>query len=66
MNENLTNFFRFPELINEVSARLVAIGVLALSSVVLYLLIDNNNYNKIHCDINRMGVWSVFTNYIKC
>ena len=44
MNENLTNFFRFPELINEVSARLVAIGVLALSSVVLYLLIDNNNY----------------------
>lgn len=32
----------------------------------LNLLIDNNNYNKIHCDINRMGVWSVFTNYIKC
>ena len=30
----------------------------------LNLLIDNNNYNKIHCDINRMGVWSVFTNYI--
>ena len=44
MNENITNFFSFPELINEVSARLVAIGVLALSSVVLYLLIDNNNY----------------------
>ena len=44
MNENITNFFSFPELINEVAARLVAIGVLVLSSVVLFLLIDKNNY----------------------
>ena len=41
MNENITNFFSFPELINEVAARLVAIGVLVLSSVVLFLLIFN-------------------------
>ena len=44
MNENITNFFSFPELINEVAARLVAIGVLVLSSVVLFLSIDKNNY----------------------
>ena len=44
MNENITNFFSFPELINEVAVRLVAIGVLVLSSVVLFLLIDKNNY----------------------
>ena len=44
MNENITNFFSFPELINEVAARLVAIGVLVLSSVVLFLLLDKNNY----------------------
>ena len=55
MNENLTNFFSFPELINEVSARLVAIGVLALSSVVLYLLIDNNNYVLIFLSILIYG-----------
>ena len=55
MNENLTNFFSFPELINEVSARLVAIGVLAFSSVVLYLLIDNNNYVLIFLSILIYG-----------
>ena len=44
MNETITNFFSFPELINEVAARLVAIGVLVLSSVVLFLLLDKNNY----------------------
>ena len=55
MNENLTNFFSFPELINEVSARLVAIGVLALSSVVLYLLIDTNNYVLIFLSILIYG-----------
>ena len=55
MNENLTYFFSFPELINEVSARLVAIGVLALSSVVLYLLIDNNNYVLIFLSILIYG-----------
>ena len=55
MNENITNFFSFPELINEVAARLVAIGVLALSSVVLYLLIDNNNYVLIFLSILIYG-----------
>ena len=55
MNENLTNFFSFPELINEVSARLVAIGVLVLSSVVLFLLIDKNNYVLIFLSILIYG-----------
>ena len=55
MNENITNFFSFPELINEVSARLVAIGVLALSFVVLYLLLDNNNYVLIFLSILIYG-----------
>ena len=55
MNENITNFFSFPELINEVSARLVAIGVLVLSSVVLFLLIDKNNYVLIFLSILIYG-----------
>ena len=55
MNENITNFFSFPELINEVAARLVAIGVLALSFVVLYLLLDNNNYVLIFLSILIYG-----------
>ena len=55
MNENLTNFFSFPELINEVAARLVAIGVLVLSSVVLFLLIDKNNYVLIFLSILIYG-----------
>ena len=55
MNENITNFFSFPELINEVAARLVAIGVLALSLVVLYLLLDNNNYVLIFLSILIYG-----------
>ena len=55
MNENITNFFSFPELINEVSARLVAIGVLALSFVVLYLLLDKNNYVLIFLSILIYG-----------
>ena len=55
MNENITNFFSFPELINEVAARLVAIGVLVLSSVVLFLLIDKNNYVLIFLSILIYG-----------
>ena len=55
MNENITNFFSFPELINEVAARLVAIGVLLLSSVVLFLLIDKNNYVLIFLSILIYG-----------
>ena len=55
MNENITNFFSFPELFNEVAARLVAIGVLVLSSVVLFLLIDKNNYVLIFLSILIYG-----------
>ena len=55
MNENITNFLSFTELINEVAARLVAIGVLVLSSVVLFLLIDKNNYVLIFLSILIYG-----------
>ncbi|MEC7837772.1 MAG: DUF4395 domain-containing protein [Chloroflexota bacterium] len=44
MKENINNFFSFPELINEIAARLVAVGVLIISIPSLVLLINGNNY----------------------
>ena len=44
MNKQINNFFSFPELINEISARFVALGVVILSLPILVLLINNSNY----------------------
>ena len=44
MNEYINNFFSFPELINEISARFVALGVVLLSIPTLLLLLNNSNY----------------------
>ena len=44
MNEHINKFFTFPELINEISARFVALGVVLLSIPTLLLLINNSNY----------------------
>ena len=44
MKENINNFITFPELINEIAARLVAVGVLIISIPSLVLLINGNNY----------------------
>ena len=44
MNKQINNFFSFPELINEISARFVALGVVILSLPILVLLINNSSY----------------------
>ena len=44
MNKQINNFFSFPELINEISARFVALGVIILSLPILILLINNSGY----------------------
>jgi hypothetical protein len=44
MNKQINDFFTFPELINEISARFVALGVILLSIPILLLLIVNSNY----------------------
>ena len=44
MKENINNFFSFPELINEISARFVAFGVLLISVPSLILLINENSF----------------------
>ena len=44
MNKQINNFFSFPELINEISARFVALGVILISIPILLLVINNSNY----------------------
>lgn len=44
MNENINKFFTFPELINEISARFVAFGVLLVAVPSLILLVNDNNF----------------------
>tara|TARA_B100001996_G_C18625577_1_gene579609 strand:- start:182 stop:685 length:504 start_codon:yes stop_codon:yes gene_type:complete len=44
MIENINKFFSFPELINEISARFVAFGVLLISVPSLILLINENTF----------------------
>jgi len=41
MNEHMNKFFTFPELINEISARFVALGVVLLSIPILLLLMNS-------------------------
>ena len=43
----VSDFFKFPELINEVSARLVATGVLILSIFSLIFIIRDNNISYV-------------------
>ena len=43
----VSDFFTFPELINEVSARLVATGVLILSILSLIFIISDNNISYV-------------------
>ena len=44
MNEHMNKFYTYPELINEISARFVALGVVLLSVPILLLLMNNSNY----------------------
>ena len=44
MKKNINDFFTFPELINEISARFVAFGVLVISVPSLILIINENRF----------------------
>lgn len=55
MKNTINKFFEFPETINEVSARFVALGVLTLSSISLFYINSQNNLSWLLITILMIG-----------